>query len=196
MSYHLHSNKFSFSKIEKKELFKAWFAISIAFTIMIKGNGDSFLSLLLLSGFTVGVGFLLHEIAHKFVAQRYNCIAEFRSDNKMLIIMILLSFMGFLFAAPGAVIIQGNITKKRNGIISLAGPLTNFGLTIIFLIILFFTEFKTLGFLGAQINTFLGLFNLLPFGNIDGKKVLDWNKNIYFIILFVGVILLGITNII
>ena len=119
--------------------------------------------MILLSGFTVGIGFLLHEIAHKFVAQKYNCWAEFRADNKMLILMILMSFMGFLFAAPGAVMIQGNITKRRNGIISIAGPATNMGLAVIFLAIFFFTPFKLLGFFGAQVNTFIGLFNLLPF---------------------------------
>ena len=30
---------------------------------------------------TIGVGFLFHEIAHKLVAQRYGCWAEFRIWN-------------------------------------------------------------------------------------------------------------------
>jgi len=39
----------------------------------------SFIIALFISLFTLGIGFLLHELAHKFVAQRYGCFAEFRS---------------------------------------------------------------------------------------------------------------------
>ncbi|MBR9675989.1 metalloprotease [Candidatus Woesearchaeota archaeon] len=186
--------KLRFSEIELKELGLAWIAISLAFSIVRNRSADtSFLVLLGLSAFTVGVGFLLHEVAHKLVAQRYNCFAEFRSDKNMLLTMIFLSFFGFLFAAPGAVMISGNITKRRNGIISMWGPLTNFLLAIVFLLIGVFTPFKTLGFFGAQINTFIGLFNLLPFSIIDGRKVFDWNKKVYSALVIFGVVLLFLT---
>ena len=38
-----------------------------------------------MAGVTVGSGFLIHELCHKVVAQRYRCWAEFRSDDKMLL---------------------------------------------------------------------------------------------------------------
>lgn len=176
------------SSVEIQHLLRAWIAISVAFAIVL-GGVDSFMSLIILSGLTVGIGFLFHEMAHKFVAQRYNCFAEFRADNTMLVLMILMSFTGFLFAAPGAVIIHGNVTKRRNGIISVAGPMTNFVLAGIFLGLMF-TQFKAIASFGAQVNAFLGLFNLLPFGNIDGKKVFDWDKRIYAGTAIIGVILL------
>lgn len=186
------NKKFHFSELEKKELFKAWVAISFAFSIMM-GGFSNFYSFIIMSAFTVGVGFLFHEIAHKFAAQKYNCWAEFRADNKMLFLMILMSFMGVLFAAPGAVMIHGNITKRRNGIISMWGPLTNFILAIIFLVIFFFTSFKTLGFFGAYINSILGMFNMIPFMNIDGKKILVWNKGVYYSMVSLGVVLVFIS---
>lgn len=189
---------FKISEIEIKELLKAWVAISVAFGIVMNsGNGINFVFLVILSGLTVGFGFLAHELAHKFVALKYNCWAEFRSDDNMLIMMILMSFFGFLFAAPGAVLIHGNVTKRRNGIISLAGPLTNFVISGIFLIFVYLFPLKLIvliGIFGAKINAFLGAFNLIPFWNFDGKKILDYDKKIYGIMVSVAFVLLFITN--
>jgi len=47
---------------------------------------------------------------------------------------LLFSLFGFIIAAPGAVFIRGMITRERNGKISLAGPMTNIVLAILFLI--------------------------------------------------------------
>src|SRR3989344_1536941 len=114
-----------FSNLEKKELIKAWLAISIAFGIVLKGTNLGFIQNFILAALTVGVGFLLHELAHKVVAQRYRCWAEFRAFDQMLILAVLMSFFGFVFAAPGAVFIKGFVTKEKNGKISVAGPITN-----------------------------------------------------------------------
>jgi Zn-dependent protease len=35
--------------------------------------------------------------------------------------------------------------------------------------------------LGARINIWLALFNLIPFGPLDGAKILKWNKGIWLI---------------
>ncbi|MBT3406386.1 hypothetical protein HN419_04410 [Candidatus Woesearchaeota archaeon] len=113
------------SNIELIALLKSWAAISLAFSIALAGLKFSlgFIIIFLMAAITVGLGFLLHELAHKVVAQKYKCAAEFRSDDKMLILAIVLAFTGFIFAAPGAVLIHGHINKKQNGIISAAGLL-------------------------------------------------------------------------
>jgi len=143
---------------------------------------------------TVGLGFLLHEIAHKFVAQKYGCWAEFRADDRMLIFAIIgAMFFGFVFAAPGAVLIRGYVTLKKNGIISLAGPMTNIILAIIFLmlkLVLLPTAIVSLVLnYGFQINAFIALFNLVPFMNFDGAKIFRWNKIIYTITAVVAALL-------
>lgn len=174
-----------FSKIEIMHLLKAWGAISLAFAIAMVGPSPA--SLLLGIPFamiTVGIGFLVHELAHKFVAQRYKCWAEFRADNKMLLVAIILSFTGFIFAAPGAVYIHGaHLSKKQNGLVSLAGPAVNIVAAICFgTLAYFFSQYKLLSVLGSYgltINAWLGLFNLLPFGPLDGKKVFEWSKIIW-----------------
>ncbi len=174
-----------FSEIEKQHLLKAWVAISLAFAILMSNIiSPEFIFYFIISLFTVGIGFLLHELAHKLMAQKYGCVAEFRADDKMLIFAVFSAFFGFIFAAPGAVLIYGKINKEKNGKISLAGPLTNFILALFFLIFTFILSSESLFFsifnYGFQINSFIALFNLIPFMNLDGEKIVKWNKPIYF----------------
>ena len=174
-----------FSQIEKEHLLKAWVAISFAFAVLNTSIfSQTFIVFFIISLVTVGLGFLLHELAHKLVAQKYGCWAEFRADDRMLIFAIIgAMFFGFVFAAPGAVWIRGHVTKKKNGIISLAGPVTNIVLALIFLSLnLFLIPTGILSIIvtyGLQINAFIALFNLLPFMNFDGAKILRWNKVAY-----------------
>ncbi|HLC89245.1 MAG TPA: hypothetical protein VJG49_04380 [Candidatus Nanoarchaeia archaeon] len=192
------------SKVELVDMAKAWLAISLAFALAFSGitllNGTinnifsvSFGIMFLVSLFTAGIGFLLHELAHKFTAQRYGCLAEFRAFDQMLFLAVgLAALVGFIFAAPGAVMIAGQITRKENGIISLAGPLTNFGLGAVFFGLIsifpassFFSSFFSIGF---QINMWLGLFNMIPVWNFDGKKIWNWNNYVWLGMVLVGVL--------
>ena len=70
----------------------------------------------------VGPAFILHEIGHKIIAKKNGCWAEFRADPKGLQFGIILSFfLGFLFMAPGAVMVAGLVTRRQNGHIAVAG---------------------------------------------------------------------------
>jgi Zn-dependent protease len=175
----------TFSRLELKDLFWAWLGISIAFANILSFD-SSFLVKLILSGITVGLGFLLHELAHKVVAQKYGMAAEFRASYGMLFLAVLISFAGVIFAAPGAVLIMGSPSRKQNGIISIAGPLTNVAIALFCLLGMLFPVSllvsTTLRF-GFIINIWLALFNMLPFWVLDGKKVYAWNKQVYFLTL-------------
>ena len=126
------------SEIEIRDIIKAWVAISIAFAIALSSHALSdFYAKFIIASLTVGIGFLLHEMGHKVVAQRYGCFAEFRSFDNMLLLAIAMSFFGFIFAAPGAVMISGHVNKRRNGKISAAGPVVNLALAFVFLAFVF-----------------------------------------------------------
>ena len=189
------------SRVEIIDIIKAWIAISFAFAIVFSGMSlvggkfslanlfsSSFGVLFLVSLLTAGLGFLLHELAHKFVAQYYGCVAEFRAIDQMLYLAVgLAALLGFLFAAPGAVLISGQITRKKNGIISAAGPLTNFVLALIFSGLAIYMPVLKWGFF---INLWLGLFNLIPLGMFDGKKILYWNRYVWLAMVAFGVVFL------
>src|SRR3989339_1525964 len=123
----------STSEFELRDILKAWVAVSIAFGIILSNSVADFYSKFMIASLTVGIGFLFHELGHKFVAQRYGCFAEFRSFDNMLLLAIAMSFFGFVFAAPGAVMISGRISKSRSGRISAAGPVVNIVLAMLFL---------------------------------------------------------------
>lgn len=139
---------------------------------------------ILASLLAIGSGFVLHELAHKIVAQRYGHWAEFRAHFTGLLVSLLLALgAGFLAAAPGAVVIQGQVTRRENGLISLVGPGTNLAIGALAFP---FTQVANPSAplpqamaLVATANGGLCLLNLLPFGQLDGRKVLRWSRTAY-----------------
>lgn len=192
-----------YSEREVVDLAKAWGAISLAFAIMFAGGApgvigsswESFAVVLLVSAFTAGIGFLVHELAHKYVAQRYRHAAEFRSFDGGLLLALGLSLFGFIFAAPGAVMISGYVHKRENGIISMAGPLSNLVLVLVFAPLLVVPYLGVVGALGIIINAWLGLFNLLPFGSFDGSKILAWNRVVYAALVLFAIVAVGLGSV-
>ncbi|MEM4263642.1 MAG: metalloprotease [Candidatus Woesearchaeota archaeon] len=182
----------NFSKIELQNLARAWIIISLAFAILFKGlsfNLD-FAIAFAVSAFTVGLGFILHELGHKFLAQRYGCWAEFRANNFMLGLALIFSFFGFIFAAPGGVMIQGYVTKRKHAYIAMMGPIINLALGVVFGLLAYFVPvLKPVAFPGMTINFWLGLFNALPFPMFDGHKVYVWNKLVYACLLIAAIVL-------
>jgi len=172
-----------FSGLEVRDIAIAWVGLGTAFTIALRGALVLGLpELFLISLTTVGAGFVLHELSHKFTAQNYGYWAEFRMWPLGLVLALVTSLIGFIFAAPGATYISGaNISQSENGKISIAGPLTNVGVAAAFFPLLFLnsTFLAELGFIGTQINIFLALFNMLPIMPLDGAKVFHWNKLVW-----------------
>lgn len=187
-----------FSSREVRDLTIAWVVLGVAFTVLLnrpmllsilRGNVTGVVTplgyALLLSMVTVGVGFLLHELAHKVVAVQFGQVAEFRADFSMLFIALVSAFMGFLFAAPGAVHHRGQITPREHGLIAIAGPVTNLVFAaVFFLLSLVFTTglMARIANFGLLINILLAGFNMIPFGPLDGRTVLDWNKLVYAVV--------------
>ncbi len=185
--------------VELQEIVGSVLAISFAFTLIFMDRGidalgyAEFYVLFPITLMTVGLGFVLHELAHRYVARSYGAYAIFKAWPTGLMIMLALAVIGspFLFAAPGAVYIYSQyISRKENGIISIAGPITNLALGLFFAMLGFlaapFMGSDTLSILafdalriGFRVNIFLGLFNMLPIFPLDGSKVIAWDKAIW-----------------
>ncbi len=184
--------KITYSEEELIHLLHAWSAISFAFAVVLSGGlrglGPQFVPNLIVAAIAVGTAFLLHELAHKVLAQKYGCWAEFRKFNLGLVLAVVMSFFGFIIAAPGAVMISGQVSREQNGKISAAGPLTNITLAILFfmaglslpqIIGALPPLFNQIVFFGFFINAWLALFNMIPFPPLDGSKVMVWSLPVW-----------------
>ncbi len=164
------------------------------------------LEIFLLTLIILGTGFLGHELAHKFAAEKYGCLAEFKLWTYGAIMALLFAFVSsgrFVFAAPGAVYIASRasyfgegIDRRSNGVVSLAGPIVNiiaataFGVAFLVATTLgvhditipamsgFPHSFNFLQY-GIALNVWLGAFNMLPIFVLDGQKVLSWDKRVW-----------------
>jgi Zn-dependent protease len=204
-----------FTSSEVRDLIIAFFVISLCFAMVQAGRDvNAILSTLPIVMVGVGSGFILHELGHKFVSMKYGYWAEFKLWPEGLIFALVTSFFGFVFAAPGAVYTYADyMTDEINGKISVAGPVVNIALALIFLAIsaavyqsVFYSQTSLLIFIicaqGYMINSFLAAFNMLPIGNLDGSKVLRWNVGIWIITIAVAGIMtymsmtMGVENIV
>jgi Zn-dependent protease len=156
-------------------------------TVLVVGVGISLLPnvtsvdylLLALSvvGFTAS--FLMHEMAHKIVAQRHGLWAEFRLTAIGAIVTAISIVLPIKFISPGAVMVAG-ADQTTMGKTAVAGPATNIVLATVFSAAVAALPSYTLG-LGviAWFNAWIAVFNLIPFGIFDGLKVFNWNKKVW-----------------
>lgn len=167
--------------------------------------------LIVMVAVAVGTGFMLHELAHKFVAQRYGYWAEYKGSIWGLAMTFAMAWMiGIVFAAPGAVMIRKtsqtslrssynyesddaywDSLEQRTGSedlwISLAGPMANIILTAFFFALLqsglLNTNFlDNIGWLAFQINLMLAAFNLIPIDPLDGGKIFRSNPLVWVVV--------------
>jgi Zn-dependent protease len=136
-------------------------------------------------GVVLAASFFAHEIAHKVTAQKRGLWAEFRL-TMWGAILTLISVISPLFKiiSPGAVVVSGSATTEEMGKISLAGPSTNIVLSVVLLGAAPATasssaELYMVFLFAAFLNGFMAVFNLIPFGILDGFKIFNWNKKVW-----------------
>lgn len=184
-----------FSNTEIYHLILGTALVTAAGVSFLFGSATSTLGLVIAT-VIFALGFILHELAHKYVAQRYGLWAEFRVKPMGVILTAISIVSPLKFIAPGAVEIHSNFPDKdRMGLTAFAGPLVNVVITIALLASLPVLSHPIYfaALYGAAINAFLALFNLIPFSIFDGRKILAWNKRYWAVILIVSLVLTGYT---
>ena len=154
-------------------------AVGISF---MQGLSNDQLSIALILAALFTASFLAHEMAHKITAQHYGLWAEFRLTLFGALITLVSIISPLKLISPGAVMMSGGFDKKVIGKTAVAGPLTNIILATILGTIAFFAPNHTIAYVAvysAFINAFLAVFNLIPFGIIDGYKIFWWNKLVW-----------------
>jgi Zn-dependent protease len=131
-------------------------------------------------------GFVAHEMAHKIAAERYGFWAEFRLSVAGLLLSVITSLFGVIFAAPGATVVGGMGDVREWGRTSLAGPAVNLveaagflGLGALVAVVVHGESYWPFFLLLAFINAWFATFNLIPLGPLDGKKVYRWDRGVW-----------------
>ena len=195
-----------FSEIEIRHLALATGAFTLALGFMW-GNGlqgmlqlgipiwlFTVLVMMPLMAIAVAPAFILHEIGHKIIARKNGCWAEFRADPSGLRFGVILALLlGVVFMSPGAVMVAGNVDRRQNGHIAVAGPVVNLILAVIGVMV----GAALLGIIGEYgilvhivrswvwANVIIGLFNMLPFGPLDGVKVREWSEPVFYTLILI-----------
>lgn len=221
---------FNFS-FEKRIIYIILAIMVLSMVVQYVANPGMLYSLLIsVPGVLIAITF--HEFAHAFVADKLGDDTARREGRLSLnpldhldpIGTVLLLFAGFGWGKPVHVNPR-NYTRKMSmekgeALVSIAGPLMNFILAIIFAIIYYgIIKFAGFTFLisstgeivmdlisaAVSINVGLGLFNLIPLPPLDGSKVimpfLPYKAKEFFInneqifyIIFVALWITGLTS--
>lgn len=188
---------------EIEEIIISMLAIVAAFSIASWGfevfvQKDFILRAVILM-FTVGVGFISHELGHKYAAERFGSSSRFVMWPQGIVFMLLLAPLGVIFAAPGAVYIFKRMGRKENGIVSLAGPAINMLLFLFFAAVLVAADsfgvalsavVAAICSIGMQINALLAVFNLIPLFILDGAKIMNWDWKVWLAAFVVGLMMM------
>lgn len=197
---------FTFSKREVRDLIIVFIVLSISFAIAGVGlDAHGFVSILPIVMVGVGIGYILRELAQKFVAMKYGYEAEFKLWPIGLLIAFVTSFIGIVFAFPGEVKnYPKDISDELNGRIAVAGPMANMLLAFIFIVVAILvspfqahSQFFHLIFLictvGFSVNNFLATFNMLPIYSLDGIKVLKWHFGVWIVVFAIAAAMMVIS---
>ena len=173
---------------ELVQILISWVTISFAFSLtamhapqFFPAFAASFPIILL----TLGVGFIFHELGHRWLARKFGCIAFYRMWWPGLVLALGLAIMSsgrLIFAAPGAVMIGGKrLSLRESGLVALMGPAVNMAAGLFFFLLAFSSNnvVALIGAWGAYVNFFLAAFNLIPFPPLDGEKVLQWSPMVW-----------------
>ena len=200
------------SRTELVHLAVAFLVLTVDLIIILSGRGlleggtvSGLISpvpvyFVLLAVAAASTGFIAHEMAHKLVARHLGYWAEFRMWPMGLLFSLITSAGGFLFAAPGATMVNGMDPRDVRGWgeTGVAGPVANLVFAAVFYAGSLGTFRISLELSGpllflALINTLFAAFNMLPFGPLDGAKVLRWGTGRWLTVFVVAAASLVVT---
>jgi len=184
---------FWFSSIEVKHLLVGIILVSlVGISFIARSALFSHPAMLLVESTVFILSFIAHELAHKFVAQRFGLWAEFRLSVSGALVTLISVLLPLKVIAPGSVAIGSIAGKETVGRTAVSGPLVNVILSIAFLAGAIVSPigvlYESLLF-GAWFNAYLAIFNLLPFGALDGRKVFWWSRRNWALIFLVSILI-------
>ncbi len=193
-----------FSRDEIRDIVIAIAALS--FILIVEPLPSFGINADVIPGYLIGIllGFILHELAHKAVANKLGAEAFFKLWPYGVVFGLMFALISsWKFLAPGAVVVYGHkfgrwkyrldrvfttphgaaLSTGEMGLISVAGPIVNIILAFVFM-----SSSNIIFQQIAYINAFLAVFNLLPIPPLDGSKVFLWNAVIWLFVIIIAAV--------
>jgi len=184
---------FWFSSIEVKHLLLGIILVSlVGISFITRSILFSNPTMILLESTVFILSFIAHELAHKFAAQKFGLWAEFRLSISGALITLISVLLPLKVIAPGSVVISGFAGRETVGRTALSGPLFNVILSVTLLVGAAISPIRILYdalMFGAWFNAYLAIFNLLPFGALDGWKVFLWSRRNWVIVFSISILI-------
>jgi len=196
--------KFTFNLMEIRDLTISVLILGLIFSIALPSfqiERSTPIMNFLIAIVIVGPALLFHELAHKFVAQKYGCKAVYVIWPMGIMLSVFLTLItagNIIFAALGAVAISTSyatrvgyryvgLSGQELGKIAASGPFTNMIIAVIAYIFMWVNPqiFQAI----VSINLLVALFNLMPFPPLDGSKIFGWRKSIWGSMLLAVIVL-------
>jgi Zn-dependent protease len=176
--------------------------LSLGFSLSMAGEGliggiswSLVVRTLPFAAFVLLFAFVGHELAHRQVARRLGYIAMYQAYYRLLPLAVIFPLLfGFVFAAPGAVVISPSRLnhhgdeRRDTFMISAAGPLTNIAFAAVGGLLYTMSSSDFWRFF-SYINAKLAFFNLLPIPPLDGYRMFNTNPAMWLPMIVVAALL-------
>jgi Zn-dependent protease/RimJ/RimL family protein N-acetyltransferase len=173
----------------------AWLGLSLAWWIRALRAGQPLAFIPLLFAVS-GLSLLAHELSQKIAWRRLGLETTFKAWEPGILLGSLLAAFGSFLPAYGSTYVKRldwwyESGERRTGIIFAVGPFISLALALVFWALSSFTTSGLLaatGRAGYLMNLIIVAFNLIPVqaagGFVwDGRKILEWNRTAWLILL-------------
>lgn len=166
---------------KQEELIDIGYVIITGFFIVVIAEQVSIYDYPLIIGSILIGSLIVHELAHKAIALGFRKSATFTAFYIPNLVFIVVAYLsGLILMLPGAVKPLA-VTERGAGIVAAAGPVSNIILSFVFAAL--YSQYPVISYFGATLNLVLAGINMIPFGPLDGAKVIRWSKEVYFSLL-------------
>ncbi|MCJ7450494.1 MAG: hypothetical protein MUP58_02030 [Candidatus Nanohaloarchaeota archaeon QJJ-9] len=209
----IEKSAFKHTNQEVRNIILTTLSLGFAFTLAFFGNSSieflfslEFIKYFVFSIAIVGITIIAKEIGQKSIANAQESHAKYEIWAPGIILSILGSFLGFVPAAVAGTKVYTEYTERigrwsvelkpqHMGVVALAGPLICISMAVAFLMLEpAFSSYSNLFIEAARINTYIGLFSLVPTNSLDGSKILRWQPVVWIFTGALSIILLMILN--